>query len=204
VRSSPVRVLAGTTLRLEVGDIVNTNAPGSSYEVTVTTKTSSTIIDGPTSSSILNIKKIETNDISTGAVTSAQIANGTIGSANIADNAITSSRIANSSVTPSKTSFMTFHKLVYGQDGWTPNCVITDGNPPVCTTPNHVSGADLSEISQTSIVLINIQTPYGPGNQPICVATNTFSEGFDIECPFVPNGSLDSNAVLKIAVLNPP
>jgi hypothetical protein len=49
--NSPVSVSAGTSIRLEVGNIVNTAVPSTSYKISVTTKTSSTIIDGPTPSS---------------------------------------------------------------------------------------------------------------------------------------------------------
>jgi hypothetical protein len=108
---------------LEVSNIVNTNVPSTSYQIIVTTKTTSTIIDGPTSSSTFTIKQIETGDIANGAITSAQIANDTVGTTNLADSAVTSSKIANSSVTQSKASFITFHTFNPGQDGWNPDGV---------------------------------------------------------------------------------
>ncbi|MDQ6667540.1 MAG: hypothetical protein M3Y53_04840 [Thermoproteota archaeon] len=54
---------------LAVGNIVNTNVPSTSYKVGVTTKTSSTIINGPTSSSTFSVKQIGTGDIANGGIT---------------------------------------------------------------------------------------------------------------------------------------
>lgn len=62
--SSPVTVGAGTTIRLEIARIVNSNFAGS-FKVTITTKnTSGGTIDGPTLSPSFPIKDITGDDVS--------------------------------------------------------------------------------------------------------------------------------------------
>jgi hypothetical protein len=62
--SNPVSVHAGTTIRLEIGRILNSNV-GGNYQVIVSTEnTIPTIIDGPTKSLSFSIKRITGNDVS--------------------------------------------------------------------------------------------------------------------------------------------
>ncbi|PWU81268.1 MAG: hypothetical protein DLM72_07875 [Candidatus Nitrosopolaris wilkensis] len=84
---------------MEIGNVVNSNAPSKDFKISATTKTSSTIIDGPTLSSIFAIKQIRGGDIAVGAISSGKIAKGTIGTANLADNSVTSAKIAPGGVT---------------------------------------------------------------------------------------------------------
>lgn len=81
---------------MEIGNVVNSNAPSNDFKISATTKTSYTIIDGPTLSSI---KQIRGGDIAVGAISSGKIAKGTIGMANLADNSVTSAKIAPGAVT---------------------------------------------------------------------------------------------------------
>src|SRR5438105_7850867 len=93
--------------------------------------------------------------------------------------AINSSKIANSSVTQSKVSFITFHSLSPGQDGWNPG--------PDGVTQNffNVTGGDLNEISQSSVILINVENPdpvqndYGYNG---CEVVHKFEHGFYVSC----------------------
>ena len=73
---NPVRVSAGTTIRLEIANIV-AGKPGT-YTVSISTLRGSGQIDGPTSSSSFSIKDIDTNDIAANSITSSKIADNSI------------------------------------------------------------------------------------------------------------------------------
>jgi hypothetical protein len=62
--NNPVSVPAGTSIRLEIGKIVNSNTAGSFRVSIATANTTSFIIDGPTLSGSFPIKDITSNDVS--------------------------------------------------------------------------------------------------------------------------------------------
>jgi LVIVD repeat len=71
--SSPVTIAAGTSIRLELANIVNTNAAGNTAISITTISTNGVVIDGPTNSVAYPIKQIGSADIANGAVTSAKV-----------------------------------------------------------------------------------------------------------------------------------
>jgi hypothetical protein len=73
---NPVRVSAGTTIKLEIASIV-AGKPGT-FTASISTLKGSGQIDGPTSSSSFSIKDIDTNDIAANSVTSSKIADNSI------------------------------------------------------------------------------------------------------------------------------
>ena len=87
------------------------------------------------------------NKISDGSITTSKLADGAVTNPKIADDAVSSSQIQDSSITPSKTSFLTFHTIASGQDGFT-----DDGHSGIIT----VTGTDLSDIKASSIVIANV------------------------------------------------
>jgi hypothetical protein len=62
--SNPVSVPAGTTIRLEIGRVVNSNTAGNFRVSIATENTIPTIIDGPTKSFSFPIKPVTGNDVS--------------------------------------------------------------------------------------------------------------------------------------------
>ena len=87
--TSAVSVPAGTKIRLEFFNIVNPTLPSTGYKVTVTTRTAGgTAIDGPTLSNSLNIKRISTEQIANGAITSTKPAESFMKKVRVLDNPI--------------------------------------------------------------------------------------------------------------------
>ena len=91
---NPVSVVAGTTIRLEIGQIFNSDITSIS-SVTVTTKTSSdTIIDGPTDSLGFQLKQIAGPEIESNSITTEKIASSTITDSDIKPQTVTGNKIA--------------------------------------------------------------------------------------------------------------
>lgn len=113
--SDPVSVPAGTTIRLEIARILNSDTAGS-FKVGILTE-AQVRIDGPTQSPSFPIKAIGTNDIADSAITSSKIAANAVTSSKIADNSVTEDSVS--------TSFMK-SKTLNDDDagharGWNPN-----------------------------------------------------------------------------------
>jgi len=113
--SNPVSLPAGTTIRLEIARIVNSDTAGS-FNVGISTE-AQVILDGPTLSPSFPIKAIGTNDISNNAVTNSKIAGSSVTSSKIADNSITGDDVS--------TGFMKSKTLnddsAGHAHGWNPN-----------------------------------------------------------------------------------
>ena len=116
--SSPVRIAAGTPIRLELATINHPSTPGT-YSISITTKDSlGNTIDGPTTgtSSVVQIgtaaiangavttsklgaNSVTTNSIANGAVTNPIIAKNSINSTQLGANSVTTNNIIDGSVT---------------------------------------------------------------------------------------------------------
>jgi hypothetical protein len=109
--SSPVSVPANTPIRLELAEIFQPANPGLIL-ITVTTMSSSGIIDGPTTTATF-LTQIGTAAIANGAVTAAKIGAGAVGTTQLAAGAVGTSNIANGAVgtaqiAPGSVSLRTF------------------------------------------------------------------------------------------------
>jgi transcription elongation GreA/GreB family factor len=101
--SNAINIPTNTIIRLSIGTINNSPNPGTTYQVTITTKDANgTTIDGPNATEAFPLKQIGTGDI--------------------ADNTITSSKLADNAVTTAKLSQDAVH--VVWDDG-------TPGNPNI-------------------------------------------------------------------------
>jgi hypothetical protein len=114
--STAANVPSATTIRLEVGNIVNPILPSSALTVQVTTKDAAgAVIDSGTSAGY-PIKQIGSTDIANNAITTTKIQDGQVGTndladnsvsttqfgSKLADNAVTTPKIANNSITSPK------------------------------------------------------------------------------------------------------
>ena len=139
------------------------------------------------------------NKIPDGSITTSKLADGAVTNSKIANNAVNSSQIQDSSVTPSKISFLTFHSIPSGHDGF---ATIT-GSSFI-----NITGSDLSDIKPSSIVIVNINTGSSDFGVQVayggCEVINRFDHGFTLLCPhFSFPTPLPESARLDIAVLNP-
>ncbi len=125
---SPSNVGANTPIRLELANIVNTNA-GQTASISITTKASNgNIIDGPTAAStpVKNISNLDiansavtTDKIGPNAVTNTKIADGDVITNDLADNAVTSQKIGDGQVAAAELSTA----LMYTKRLFDTNCV---------------------------------------------------------------------------------
>jgi hypothetical protein len=77
--TNAVNVPAFTKIRIQLANINNSQEPGTSYSVTITTRNAANIIiDGPTATQAYNLKQIGTNDIAEDAITNSKIADGAV------------------------------------------------------------------------------------------------------------------------------
>jgi hypothetical protein len=94
--SSPVSIPAGIPMRLEIANIVHPGVPGA-FLVTITTKNSFNVLDGPTSSTT-PIVQIGAAAIANGAVTNPKLADNSVASRNVAPGAIGTTQLSNGAV----------------------------------------------------------------------------------------------------------
>jgi hypothetical protein len=110
---SPSNVGANTPIRLELANIVNTNA-GQTASISITTKANNgNIIDGPTTAST-PIKNISNLDIADNAVTSQKIGDGQVTAAELSTALMYTKRLFDTNCVPSDFG-------PTGQIGWCPN-----------------------------------------------------------------------------------
>jgi hypothetical protein len=113
--SSPANVGANTPIRLELANIVNTNA-GQTASISITTKANNgNIIDGPTTAST-PIKNISNLDIADNAVTSQKIGDGQVTAAELSTALMYTKRLFDTNCVPSEFG-------PTGAIGWCPNGV---------------------------------------------------------------------------------
>jgi hypothetical protein len=179
--NSPVIVHAGTTIRLEIGRIVNSNTAGS-FKVSIATERTTTpiIIDGPTLSNFFPIKDIGTNDIRANSVTSSKIADNSVTSSKVADNSIIGDDIS--------TGFMirkTMHDDTAGHaNGW---------NPDASTTEYAISDSDISGASSSEFVSVMILS----GNPVFCAAAIGDAGLFGVYCNSPPGESAELDYIIS-------
>jgi hypothetical protein len=167
--TDPVSVSAGTKIRLEIGNIINSDTAGS-FKVGITTKdTAGGTIDGPTSSSSFSIEDIGTNDIAANSVTSSKIA----------DNSITAE-----DVSTSFTIRKTLHDDTAGHThGW---------NPDISTTAFAISDSDISGASSSEFVSVSVRS----GNPVFCAAATGDAGLFGVYCDSPPGNSAELDYII--------
>jgi len=168
--NSPVIVPAGTTIRLEIGRIVNSNTAGN-FKVSIATERTTTpiIIDGPTLSTFFPIKDIGTNDIGANSVTSSKIADNSI----IGDDISTSFTIRK-----------TLHDDTAGHThGW---------NPDISTTAFAISDSDISGASSSEFVSVSVRS----GNPVFCAAATGDAGLFGVYCDSPPGNSAELDYII--------
>jgi hypothetical protein len=186
--NNPVKVSAGTMIRLELARIVAEDAGSFTASVRTLNKANSQI-DGPTSSSSFSIEDIGTNDIAANSVTSSKIANNSVTSSKIANNSVTSSKIADNSVTAEdvSTSFTirkTLHDDTSGHaHGW---------NPDISTTAFAISDSDISGSSSSEFVSVMVRS----GNPVFCAAATGDTGLFGVYCDSPPGNSAELDYII--------
>src|SRR5438093_5006163 len=181
--NNPVKVSAGTMIRLELARIVAEDAGSFTASVRTLNKANSQI-DGPTSSSSFSIEDIGTNDIAANSVTSSKIAANSVTSSKIAANSVTSSKIADNSITAEdvSTSFTirkTLHDDTSGHThGW---------NPDISTTAFAISDSDISGASSSEFVSVMVRS----GNPVFCAAATGDTGLFGVYCDSPPGNSAE-------------
>src|SRR5438093_1900445 len=169
----PVKVSAGTMIRLELARIVAENAGSFTVSVRTLNKANSQI-DGPTSSSSFSIEDIGTNDIAANSVTSSKIAANSVTSSKIADNSITAE-----DVSTSFTIRKTLHDDTAGhKHGW---------NPDISKTAFAISDSDISGASSSEFVSVSVRS----GNPVFCAAATGDAGLFGVYCDSPPGNSAE-------------
>jgi hypothetical protein len=176
--NKPVKVSAGTMIRLELARIVAENA--GSFTVSVRTlNTANSQIDGPTSSSSFSIEDIGTNDIAANSVTSSKIADNSITSSKIADNSVTAE-----DVSTSFTIRKTLHDDTSGHThGW---------NPDISTTAFAISDSDISGAPSSDFVSVMVRS----GNPVFCAAAPGDTGLFGVYCNTPPGNSAELEYII--------
>jgi hypothetical protein len=178
--SDPVSVPAGTTIRLEIGRVVNSGTAGS-FKVSIATERTTTpiIIDGPTLSTFFPIKDIGTNDIAVNSVTGSKLAANSVTSSKIADNSITAE-----DVSTSFTIRKTLHDDTAGHThGW---------NPDISTTAFAISDSDISGASSNEFVSVSVRS----GNPVFCAAASGDTGVFGVYCDSPPGNSAELDYII--------
>jgi hypothetical protein len=176
--NNPVKVSAGTMIRLELARIVAENA--GSFTVSVRTlNTANSQIDGPTSSSSFSIEDIGTNDIAANSVTSSKIAANSVTSSKIADNSITAE-----DVSTSFTIRKTLHDDTAGhKHGW---------NPDISKTAFGIFDSDISGASSSEFVSVMVRS----GNPVFCAAATGDTGLFGVYCNTPPGNSAELEYII--------
>jgi hypothetical protein len=176
--NNPVKVSAGTMIRLELARIVAENA--GSFTVSVRTlNTANSQIDGPTSSSSFSIEDIGTNDIAANSVTSSKIADNSVTSSKIADNSITAE-----DVSTSFTIRKTLHDDTAGhKHGW---------NPDISKTAFGIFDSDISGASSSEFVSVMVRS----GNPVFCAAATGDTGLFGVYCNTPPGNSAELEYII--------
>jgi hypothetical protein len=176
--NNPVKVSAGTMIRLELARIVAENAGSFTASVRTLNKANSQI-DGPTSSSSFSIEDIGTNDIAANSVTSSKIAANSVTSSKIADNSITAE-----DVSTNFTIRKTLHDDTSGHThGW---------NPDISTTAFAISDSDISGASSSEFVSVMVRS----GNPVFCAAATGDTGLFGVYCDSPPGNSAELDYII--------
>lgn len=164
------------------------------------TITDSNMATGSVSQRALQQNSVTTSKIQDGSITGSKIDNNAVNTTNLvnasvttaklADNSVTTSKLASGSVSAAKTTFLTFFTIPAGHDGWAPGT----GQANM-----QISGSDLSFISASSIIILNVHDPNHGALAANCGVYDKFTNGFNTHC----DGSPSTTASLDIAVLNP-
>jgi len=215
--NSPVNVLVGTPIRLELSNIVNKITTASPSVSIATNNANGVIIDGPTSV-VVPLKQIRTEDIANNAVTNtkiggnsvtgAKIADGNVSANDLANNAITSQKILDGQVTAEKLSptLMYTKRLfdtscvsgvpggIVGPIGWCP-----DGQPG--HTQFSIKDHDLVQVSWNNVKNILFSLPGSPVNCWVRTGASDPNYMF-VECAqSPPNGASAAYTVIGPKVL---
>ena len=175
--NNPVKVSAGTMIRLELARIVAENA--GSFTVSIRTLRGDSQIDGPTSSYSFSIEDIGTSDIAANSVTSAKLAANSVTSSKIADNSITAE-----DVSTSFTVRKTLHDDTAGHThGW---------NPDISTTAFAISDSDISGASSSEFVSVSVRS----GNPVFCAAATGDAGLFGVYCDSPPGNSAELDYII--------
>lgn len=175
--NNPVKVSAGTMIRLELARIVAENA--GSFTVSVRTLRGDSQIDGPTSSYSFSIEDIGTSDIAANSVTSAKLAANSVTSSKIADNSITAE-----DVSTSFTIRKTLHDDAIGNaHGW---------NPDTSTRAFAISDSDISGSSSSEFVSVMVRS----GNPVFCAAASGDTGVFGVYCDSPPGNSAELDYII--------
>jgi hypothetical protein len=186
--NNPVKVSAGTMIRLELARIVAENAGSFTANVRTLNKANSQI-DGPTSSSSFSIEDIGTNDIAANSVTSSKLAANSVTSSKLAANSVTSSKIADNSITAEdvSTSFTirkTLHDDTAGhKHGW---------NPDISKTAFGIFDSDISGASSSEFVSVMVRS----GNPVFCAAATGDTGLFGVYCDSPPGNSAELDYII--------
>jgi hypothetical protein len=186
--NNPVKVSAGTMIRLELARIVAENAGSFTANVRTLNKANSQI-DGPTSSSSFSIEDIGTNDIAANSVTSSKLAANSVTSSKLAANSVTSSKIADNSITAEdvSTSFTirkTLHDDTAGhKHGW---------NPDISKTAFGIFDSDISGASSSEFVSVMVRS----GNPVFCAAATGDTGLFGVYCNTPPGNSAELEYII--------
>jgi hypothetical protein len=188
--NNPVIVHAGTTIRLEIGRIMNSGTAGS-FKVSIATERSTTpiIIDGPTLSTSFPIKDIGTNDIAANSVTGSKITDNSVTGSKITDNSVTGSKIADNSITGQdlSTGFTirkTLHDDAIGNaHGW---------NPDISTRAFAILDSDISGLSSSEFVSVMVRS----GNPVFCAAASGDTGVFGVYCDSPPGNFAELDYII--------
>jgi len=174
----PVKVSAGTMIRLELARIVAENAGSFTASVRTLNKANSQI-DGPTSSSSFSIEDIGTSDISANSVTSAKLADNSVTSSKIADNSITGQDLSTGF-----TIRKTLHDDAIGNaHGW---------NPDTSTRAFAISDSDISGSSSSEFVSVMVRS----GNPTFCAAASGDAGVFGVYCDSPPGNFAELDYII--------
>ena len=185
--NNPVKVSAGTMIRLELARIVAENA--GSFTASVRTLRGNSQIDGPTSSYSFSIEDIGTSDIAANSVTSSKIADNSITGSKITDNSVTSSKIADNSITGQdlSTGFTirkTLHDDAIGNaHGW---------NPDTSTRAFAILDSDISGLSSSEFVSVMVRS----GNPVFCAAASGDTGVFGVYCNSPPGNFAELDYII--------
>jgi len=175
---NPVRVPAGTFIRLEIPKIIANDA-GNFQATIITKRTDGSIIDGPTLSSKFLISDVGTTGI----------ADNSIAGSKITDNSITGSKIADNSITGQdlSTGFTirkTLHDDATGNaHGW---------NPDTSTRAFAILDSDISGSSSSEFVSVMVRG----GNPVFCAAASGDTGLIGVYCNSPPGNSAELNYII--------